>query len=97
MPNGVQLLLLPDDTVAIYPPDSILPQIGHTSFFLDTLLVSIEKHKKGCSMEQLVQFSQAGHDLMSSLNTTAEEYLVLLHKIKKCTVSDSQFWKKWNS
>jgi len=80
--STLQFLLLPDKVVVIYPPDSILSQIGLTGLHLGDLLAITESHNQALSTEQLIKFSQIGQVLISSLATTVEEDDEILHKME---------------
>ena len=79
--NTIKFLILPGDIVAIYPPPSMLSQIGLNTLNIDDLLAQTEKHNQGLSAQQLIYFSKVGVDLMSMLNTTVEEDTMILQKM----------------
>jgi hypothetical protein len=80
--STMQFLILPDQIVTMYPPPSMLSQIGHNTLNIDDLLAKTEKHNQGLSTRQLMHFSKVGVDLIATLNTTVEEDTVILQKTK---------------
>jgi hypothetical protein len=77
----IQFLILPCEIVAIYPPTSMLSQIGLNTLNVDDLLAQTEKHNQGLSAQQLIYFNKVGVGLMSMLNTTVEEDTMILQKM----------------
>jgi hypothetical protein len=80
--GGIQYLLLPDKVVTIYPPDSMLSQIGLPGLRLHDFLAATQIHNQLISVERLRGFIKFGQDLIFSLATTAEEDNVILRNLR---------------
>jgi hypothetical protein len=80
--NTMQFLILPGQIVTIYPPASMLSQIGHITLNIEDYLSKTEKHNQGLSTQQLLNFSEVGMNLIATLNTTVDEDMVILQKTK---------------
>eukprot|EP00984_Skeletonema_dohrnii_P013446 scaffold5572_cov83-Skeletonema_dohrnii-CCMP3373.AAC.4 len=80
--NTMHFLVLPgQNNVAIYPPSSMLSQIGDHVLNIDDLLAETEKHNQGLSTQQLIHFSKMLADLIATLITTVEEDTVILQQM----------------
>ena len=78
----MHFLVLPgQNNVAIYPPPSMLSQIGDNTLDIDDLLVETEKHNQGLSTQQLIHFSKVLADLIATLITTVDEDTVILQQM----------------
>ena len=88
--NTMQFLVLTGQIVTIYPPPSMLSQIGHSTLHIGELLASAEKHNQGLSTEQLIQFRKVGVALVATFITTVEEDTVILQKMKDNLLMMSQ-------
>mmetsp|Transcript_28623 Transcript_28623/g.42319 ORF Transcript_28623/g.42319 Transcript_28623/m.42319 type:complete len:428 (+) Transcript_28623:69-1352(+) len=80
--NTMQFLILTGEIVAIYPPPSLLSQIGHGTLNIDDLLATAEKHNQGLSTEQLIQFGKLGVGFIDNFITTVEEDAAIIQKMK---------------
>jgi hypothetical protein len=80
--DGIQFLLLPHGVVTIFPPDSMLSQIGLPGLFLNDFLATTQNHNQMISVERLVGFGRIGQDLISSLATTTKEDTVILQNLR---------------
>jgi len=80
--SGIQFLRLPHGVVTIFPPDSMLSEIGLPGLFLNDFLATTQNHNQMISVERLIGFMQVGQDLMSSLATTAKEDTVILLNLR---------------
>ena len=74
-------LVLPGQNVAIYPPPSMISQIGDNVLDIDYLLAETEKHNQGLSTQQLIHFSKMLADLIATLITTVDEDTVILQQM----------------
>mmetsp|Transcript_28890 Transcript_28890/g.46855 ORF Transcript_28890/g.46855 Transcript_28890/m.46855 type:complete len:485 (-) Transcript_28890:68-1522(-) len=78
--HRMKFLVLPQQNVAIYPPTSMLSQIGLKNLNIDDVLAKTAKHNQSLSTQQLIHFRKVGVDFMSTLTTTAEEDMLILEK-----------------
>jgi len=80
--NTMHFLVLPgQNNVAIYPPPSMLSQIGDNVLDIGDLLAETEKHNQRLSTQQLMHFSKMLADLIATLTTTVEEDTVILQQM----------------
>lgn len=79
--SSIKFLILPDQIVAIYPPLTMLSQIGYSSLSIGDLHASVETHNQSLNAMQLIQFREMAVALIATFTTTLEEDAVTLHKI----------------
>jgi hypothetical protein len=80
--GGIQFLRLPHGVVTIFPPDSMLSEIGLPGLFLNDFLATTQNHNQMISVERLIGFMRVGQDLISSLATTTNEDTVILLNLR---------------
>lgn len=86
-----RILLLPDNSIMIYPPESIISQIGTVSLDLSELQVAAETHNSKLPIGDLAAFCGSGKRRIDTFESTVEEdaeTLKYLLSIQKQTPDD---------
>ena len=83
-----RFLLLPDNVVAIYPPESMTEQIGTTAPPLADMQADSKNHNLQLEPGRLAGFCDSAKRLLESLPSTAEEDGVVLEQLLAAQLSD---------
>lgn len=81
-----RFLLLPENVVAIYPPESMTLHIGVTAPLLTYFQADAEAHNRQLESHELVGFYDSAKRLLESLPSTAEEDGAILEQLMSAQV-----------